>query len=106
MPRAGKPYGRKARMRYRFVTDLFGLRLDKKRFREDFGVPVEVGLWAEVAFMKAVGAIDRDDDESLTLTALGRYLLLVMMRETLAKSNEHRDCHARRSADGREVAAS
>ena len=87
----GKPYGRKARMRYRFVTDMFGLKLDKKRFRADFGVPVEVGLWAEVAFMKAFGAIDRDDSEVLTLTPLGRYLLLVMMRETLALSNDHRD---------------
>ena len=41
--RAGR-YGLRARMRYRFVTDLFGLRLDKKRFRRDFGVPVELGL--------------------------------------------------------------
>jgi coproporphyrinogen III oxidase-like Fe-S oxidoreductase len=88
---AGKPYGAKARMRYRFVTDLFGLRLDKKRFKQDFGVPVEVGLMPEVAFMKLAGGIDRDDDECLTLTPVGRYLLLVMMRETLATSNQHRD---------------
>ena len=89
--KAGSPYGRKALMRYRFVTDLFGLRLDKRKFLRDFGVSVERGLWAEVAFMKAVGAIDRDDDECLTLTPMGRYLLLVMMRETLATSNEQRD---------------
>ena len=87
----GRPYSRKALMRYRFVTDLFGLRLDKKRFLRDFGVTVERGLWAEVAFMKAVGAIERDDEDVLTLTPVGRYLLLVMMRETLASSNEQRD---------------
>jgi coproporphyrinogen III oxidase-like Fe-S oxidoreductase len=87
----GRPYSRKALMRYRFVTDLFGLKLDKKRFLHDFGVPVERGLWAEVAFMKAAGAIDRNDADYLTLSPLGRYLLLVMMRETLASSNEQRD---------------
>ncbi len=89
--KASQPYGRKALMRYRFVTDLFGLRLDKRRFERDFGVSVERGLRAEMAFMKAVGAIDRNDEEFLTLTPVGRYLLLVMMRETLATSNEHRD---------------
>ena len=46
-----------ASMRYRFVTDLFGLRLDKRRFRRDFGVPVELGLPAEIAFMRWSGAL-------------------------------------------------
>jgi coproporphyrinogen III oxidase-like Fe-S oxidoreductase len=87
----GRPYGRIARMRYRFVTDLFGLRLDKERFRRDFGVSVERGLWLEVAFMKAVGAFATDTPAEITLTPKGRYLLLVMMRETLAASNDHRD---------------
>jgi coproporphyrinogen III oxidase-like Fe-S oxidoreductase len=89
--KAGRPYGRKALMRYRFVTDLFGLRLDKRRFERDFGVPVEKGLRAEMAFMRAVGGIAEDDAGYVTLTPVGRYLLLVMMRETLATSNEHRD---------------
>ncbi|MDP2180957.1 MAG: coproporphyrinogen III oxidase family protein [Actinomycetota bacterium] len=87
----GKPYGRMARMRYRFVTDLFGLRLDKVRFEHDFGVPVERGLWAELGFMHAAGGIARHDDVEITLTEKGRYLLMVMMRETLASSNDHRD---------------
>lgn len=91
---AGRPYGRRARMRYRFVTDLFGLRLDKRRFEADFGVPIERGLPLEIAFMKLAGAIATDTPEEITLTATGRYLLLVMMRETLAASNDHRD-HAR-----------
>lgn len=87
----GEPYRRTALMRYRFVTDLFGLRLDKRRFERDFGVSVERGLWAEIAFMKAAGAIATDTDEEITLTEKGRYLLMVMMRETLASSNDHRD---------------
>jgi coproporphyrinogen III oxidase-like Fe-S oxidoreductase len=87
----GRPYGLFARMRYRFVTDLFGLRLDKRRFRRDFGMPVEVGLAAEVAFMTLVGGIATNNREEITLTDKGRYLLLVMMRETLALSNDARD---------------
>ncbi len=87
----GRRYNLFARMRYRFVTDLFGLRLDKRRFRRDFGVPVEIGLAAELAFMTAVGGIASHTREEITLTDKGRYLLLVMMRETLALSNDARD---------------
>ncbi len=89
--KAGLPYNRTARMRYRFVTDLFGLRLDKERFRADFGVPVEVGLALEMTFMRMAGGIAGDDGRYVTINAKGRYLLLVMMRETLASSNDIRD---------------
>jgi coproporphyrinogen III oxidase-like Fe-S oxidoreductase len=87
----GDKYGFFAQMRYRFVTDLFGLRLDKARFRKDFGIPVDIGLGAEIAFMAMVGGIASNTRDEITLTAHGRYLLLVMMRETLATSNDARD---------------
>ncbi|MBN1193328.1 MAG: coproporphyrinogen III oxidase family protein [Coriobacteriia bacterium] len=87
----GRAYSRKGRMRYRFVTDFFGLRLDKRRFERDFGVPAERGLALELAFMRAAGGIATDTPDEITLTPTGRYLLLVMMRETLAASNDHRD---------------
>ena len=87
----GKQYSQRDMMRYRFVTDLFGLRLDKRRFIADFGTTVERGLWGEVQFMRAVGGFDRDDNECLTLTRTGRYLLVVMMREMLTGSNRLRD---------------
>lgn len=89
--KAGKPYSKLGKMRYRFVTDLFGLRLDKQRFKHDFGMPIERALPIELAFMKLAGGIDVDDERWITLTPQGRYLLLVMMRETLAASNDHRD---------------
>jgi coproporphyrinogen III oxidase-like Fe-S oxidoreductase len=92
--KAGEQYTKTAMRRYRFVTDLFGLRLDKERFRRDFGVPVERGLAAELAFMRIAGGIAGDDGRYITLTEKGRYLLMVMMRETLASSNDLRD-HAR-----------
>jgi coproporphyrinogen III oxidase-like Fe-S oxidoreductase len=87
----GRQYSQRDMMRYRFVTDLFGLRLDKRRFMADFSTPIERGLWAEMSFMRAVGGFDRDDDECLTLTRTGRYLLVVMMREMLTGSNRLRD---------------
>lgn len=87
----GHQYSTRDMMRYRFVTDLFGLRLDKRRFVADFDTPVERALWAEVSFMRATGAFDRDDDECFTLTRTGRYLLVVMMREMLTGSNRLRD---------------
>jgi coproporphyrinogen III oxidase-like Fe-S oxidoreductase len=89
--KVGRPYGLKARMRYRFVTDLFGLRLDKRRFERDFGMPIEIGLPLELAFMRLARGFATDTPEEITLTQTGRYLLLVMMRETLAASNDHRD---------------
>jgi len=88
---AGPKYSQRDMMRYRFVTDLFGLRLDKRRFLTDFGVSVDRALWAEMAFMRAAGAFALDDDECLTLTRTGRYLLVVMMREMLTDSNRLRD---------------
>jgi len=78
-------------MRYYFATKLFGLRLDKQEFRERFGVDISRGLPMEMTFMRAVGAFETDNEEELTLTEKGRYLTVVMMRETLAGSNDYRD---------------
>jgi len=89
--KAGKPYSTTARHRYRFVTDLFGLRLDKERFKREFGVSADRALGAELAFMRIVGGIAHDDGRFVTLTEKGRYLLMVIMRETLASSNDLRD---------------
>ncbi|MBS3957422.1 MAG: coproporphyrinogen III oxidase family protein [Clostridiales bacterium] len=89
--KSGRPYSATARRRYRFVTDLFGLKLDKERFRRDFAMPVERALAPELAFMFAAGGIAGDDGRYITLTEKGRYLLMVMMRETLASSNDLRD---------------
>ena len=79
------------RMRYRFMMQLFGLRLDKRQFERDFGCTVEQGLPVEMAFMKASGAFDRDTPDELTLTAKGRYLMVVMMRQFFIGVNNLRD---------------
>ena len=79
------------RMRYRFMMQLFGLRLDKKQWERDFGCSVAGGLPVEYAFMKMSGAFDREDDECITLTPKGRYLMVVMMRQFFIGVNNLRD---------------
>lgn len=82
---------RKDQLRYRFMMDLFGLRLDKRAFRDANGVSVTGGLLPEYLFMKAAGAFARDDADVLELTETGRYLLVVMMREFFIGVNGIRD---------------
>jgi coproporphyrinogen III oxidase-like Fe-S oxidoreductase len=83
--------GKTVDMRYYFATKLFGLRLDKDEFRARFGVGIGRGLPMELNYMRLVGAFATDDAHELTLTDKGRYLLVALMRETLARSNDYRD---------------
>lgn len=86
-----RAFNRRDRMRYRLMMQLFGLRLDKKQWREDFGCSVEVGLPVEYAFLKGVGAFATDNADEITLTPKGRYLLVVMMRQFFIGVNSLRD---------------
>ncbi len=89
------------RMRYRFMMQLFGLRLDKQQFLRDFGCTVERGLPVEMAFMKMSGAFATDNEYELTLTPRGRYLMVVMMRQFFIGVNNLRD-QARAALTGEE----
>jgi len=89
------------RMRYRFLMQLFGLRLDKLQWERDFGMTVENGLPAEMAFMKLAGAFATDTPEELTLTPKGRYLTVAMMRQFFIGVNNLRD-QARAALPGEE----
>ncbi len=94
-------FSKRDRMRYRFMMQLFGLRLDKRQWEHDFGCTVEAGLPVEMAFMKAAGAFDRDTRDELTLTPKGRYLMVVMMRQFFIGVNNLRD-QARAALTGEE----
>ena len=86
-------------MRYRFMMQLFGLRLDKRQFERDFGMSVERGLPVEMGFMRACGAFATDNAD--TLTPKGRYLVVVMMRQFFIGVNNLRD-QARAALTGEE----
>ncbi|MDO9557909.1 MAG: coproporphyrinogen III oxidase family protein [Coriobacteriia bacterium] len=78
-------------MRYRFLMELFGLRLDKRTFERDFGVSVERGLRKEMLFFRTFGGFATDNADELTLTEKGRYLTVVMQRSMFADLNNLRD---------------
>ena len=94
-------FSKRDRMRYRFMMQLFGLRLDKRQFKRDFGCSIEVGLPMEMAFMRASGAFAVDNADELTLTPKGRYLMVVMMRQFFIGVNNLRD-QARAALTGAE----
>lgn len=94
-------FAKRDQMRYRFMMQLFGLRLDKQEFKKDFGCSVEKGLPMEMMFMRASGAFATDNDKELTLTAKGRYLMVVMMRQFFIGVNNLRD-QARAALDDEE----
>lgn len=84
-------FTRRDHMRYRFMMQLFGLRLDKKQWERDFGCSVAAGLPTEYSFFKAAGAFEKDDDEQITLSRTGKYLFVAMMRQFFVGVNTVRD---------------
>ncbi|MCL1890627.1 MAG: coproporphyrinogen III oxidase family protein [Coriobacteriia bacterium] len=79
------------RMRYRFMMQLLGLRLDKRQWECDFGCTVAAGLPLEYAFYKTIGAFATDTPEELTLSFKGRYLIVALMRQFFIGINDLRD---------------
>ena len=91
-PITGKRFfGKLDQMRYRFMMDLFGLRLDKKDWIKQFGRPLEKCLPLEMAFFHGIGAIAENNSNEVILSNKGRYLFVVMMREFFAGINRIRD---------------
>jgi coproporphyrinogen III oxidase-like Fe-S oxidoreductase len=88
---AARTFSRGDKMRYRFLMQLFGLELDKASFRRDYGMDVEHALPLEVAFMRSTGGFAVDDYARLVPSELGRYLLVVMMRQFFVGVNNLRD---------------
>jgi coproporphyrinogen III oxidase-like Fe-S oxidoreductase len=85
------PFTKWDRMRYRLMMQLFGLRLDKKQWQKDFGCSLAQGLPLEYRFFKQIGAFEYEDDEQITLSPKGRYLLVALMREFFIGVNKVRD---------------
>jgi coproporphyrinogen III oxidase-like Fe-S oxidoreductase len=98
---AERSFDKGDRMRYRFLMQLFSLRLDKRQFERDFGTEIERALAFEIAYFRAVGAFEVDNDHELVLSPKGRYLLVAMMREFFIGVNNLRD-QARSALSGEE----
>ncbi|MBI9043837.1 MAG: coproporphyrinogen III oxidase family protein [Anaerolineaceae bacterium] len=86
-----KNYKLREQMRYYFMMELFGLRLDKLKFKKVFGKSIDTALWLEMTFMKIAGAFEKNTDKEITLNPQGRYLLLVMMREFFSTMDNVRE---------------
>ena len=82
---------KKEKMRYYFLTKLFGLKVDKKAFHERFGNELGQKLWLELAFLKLGSVVDGED--ILRVTEKGMYPVSVMMREFFAALNTLREYH-------------
>lgn len=96
-------FPKRDQMRYRFMMELFNLSIDVPAWIERFGCTVKQGLPVEYAFMKACGAFEQDDDQRITLSRQGRYLMVVMMRQFFIGVNTLRD-EARAALPGHEHA--
>ena len=78
-------------MKYRFLMEFFNRQMDRNRFKKDFGLPANIGLWKEILFMKLFGAIHDDGAGHYLLDAQKQYLIVVMMREFFNSVNQLRD---------------
>lgn len=83
--------GRANWKRYRMGRELFGLRLDNRAWRRDFGKYIQYDMPIEYGYLAANGAFDKNNADELTLTRRGRYLVLVMMRQIFIGMNTERD---------------
>ena len=83
--------GRANGKRYRMGRELFGLRLDNRAWRRDFGKYIQYDMPVEYGYLMANGAFNKNNADELTLTRKGRYLVLVMMRQIFIGMNTERD---------------
>ena len=83
--------GRANEKRYRMGRELFGLRLDNRAWRRDYGKYIQYDMPVEYGFLAANGAFDKNNADELTLTRKGRYLVLVLMRQIFVGMNTERD---------------
>ena len=77
--------------RYRMGRELFGLRLDNRAWRRDYGKYIQYDMPIEYGYLAANGAFATNNADELTLTRRGRYLVLVMMRQIFIGMNTERD---------------
>ncbi|TLN14926.1 coproporphyrinogen III oxidase family protein [bacterium] len=89
---ATRHFARHQQMQYRFMMELFDLKLNKNQFKKDFGVPIERSLWIEMLFMRLMKAFAKQNNDALLrISPRSSYLMVVMMREFFAGVNVLRE---------------
>lgn len=76
-------------LRYYLLTKLFGMEVDKDRFRQRFHADIHQKLRAELSFLKLFGLVQ--EDGKIRVTPKGMYPVSVMMREFFASLNGLRE---------------
>jgi menaquinone C8-methyltransferase len=77
-------------LRYYLLTKLFGTRIDKVQFKQQFGVDIHQKLSTELFFLKLARATTEGPHE-IKVTREGMYTVSVMMREFFASLNTLRE---------------
>ena len=77
-------------LRYYFLTKLFGTRVNKKQFRQQFSADIYSKLGAETRLLKLAGAVTEKGDDIL-VSRKGMHTVSVMMREFFAALNTLRE---------------
>jgi menaquinone C8-methyltransferase len=77
-------------LRYYLLTKLFGTKLNKTHFSQQFGFKIEDKLKTELNLLKLAGAII-ENDSTIEVTPRGMYIISVMMREFFASLNTLRE---------------
>ena len=76
---------------YRFLVELYKLRLDKRRFEREFGCSVERGLPPRWPSCGSTAPSRSTTSASSPLRAKGRYLVVVLYRQFLSGMNNLRE---------------
>jgi menaquinone C8-methyltransferase len=77
-------------LRYYLLTKLFGMRVDKIQFRQQFGADIHTKLGIELRLLKIARAIS-EDNQTIRVNPRGMYIVSVMMREFFASLNTLRE---------------
>ncbi len=89
---ASRRFDAHQQMQYRFMMELFDLKLNKSQFKKDFKSSLEGNLWLEMFFMRLMGAFQKSTNRDIIrLHRDSSYLMVVMMREFFAGVNVLRD---------------
>jgi coproporphyrinogen III oxidase-like Fe-S oxidoreductase len=76
--------------RYYLLTKLFGTRVDKAHFRQQFGTDIYDKIGTELRLLKLTGAVSETAGE-IRVNRRGMYIVSVMMREFFAGLNTLRE---------------